>query len=59
MLPSILLVFKLFTHEEKVVSVWREADNQTGIKHNKTLSYQIKEGFTEPCSLRGDAATFH
>lgn len=46
--PSSPLDFKLFTHEEKVVSVWRVSENYTGIKHGKILPYQIKEAFLEP-----------
>ena len=46
--PSSPLDFKFFTHEEKVVSVWRVSENHTGIKHGKILPYQIKEAFLEP-----------
>lgn len=46
--PSSPLDFKFFTHEEKVVSVWRVSENQTGIKHGKINKYQIKEAFLEP-----------
>lgn len=46
--PSSPLDFKLFFYEEKVVSVWRVSTNQTGIKHDKILPYQIKEAFLEP-----------
>lgn len=46
--PSSPLDFKFFTHEEKVVSVWRVAENQTGIKHKVVLRYQIKEALLEP-----------
>ncbi|KAL7623796.1 hypothetical protein AAE478_005349 [Parahypoxylon ruwenzoriense] len=37
-----------FSEEEKIVSVWRVAGNQTGIKHDKILRYQIKEALLEP-----------
>ncbi|ETN45930.1 uncharacterized protein HMPREF1541_00112 [Cyphellophora europaea CBS 101466] len=47
-LPSSPLDFKLFTEEEKVVSVWRVSGNQTGIKHSKILWYQIREAFLDP-----------
>lgn len=46
--PSSPVDFKLFTHEERVVSVWRVADNHTGIKHCQFLPYQMKEAFSEP-----------
>ncbi|KAF7544106.1 hypothetical protein G7Z17_g10213 [Cylindrodendrum hubeiense] len=46
--PSSPLDFKLFSHEEKVVSIWRVAENQTGIKHDKLLPYQIREALLEP-----------
>ncbi|KAF4431487.1 Major facilitator superfamily [Fusarium acutatum] len=46
--PSSPIDFKLFTHEEKVVSIWRIADNQTGIKHSTVLNYQIKEALLKP-----------
>lgn len=46
--PSSPVDFKLFTHEERVVSVWRVADNHTGIKHSQFLPYQMKEAFLEP-----------
>ena len=40
--PSTPLDFKLFSEEEKIVSIWRVADNQTGINHGKINAYQIK-----------------
>ncbi|KAH8895345.1 MFS allantoate transporter [Thozetella sp. PMI_491] len=46
--PSSPIDFKFFSHEEKVVSVWRVAENQTGIKNDKFLPYQIKEAVLEP-----------
>ncbi|KAH7316876.1 major facilitator superfamily domain-containing protein [Stachybotrys elegans] len=46
--PSSPIDFKLFSEEEKVVSVWRVVENQTGIKHDKALPYQIQEAFLEP-----------
>ncbi|KAF5560493.1 major facilitator superfamily transporter [Fusarium phyllophilum] len=46
--PSNPIDFKLFTHEEKVVSIWRIADYQTGIKHSTVLHYQIKGALLEP-----------
>ncbi|KAJ0305330.1 hypothetical protein Brms1b_010873 [Colletotrichum noveboracense] len=48
LVTSIPVDFKLFTHEERVVSVWRVADNHTGIKHSQFLPYQMKEAFLEP-----------
>ncbi|KAF9880446.1 hypothetical protein CkaCkLH20_02400 [Colletotrichum karsti] len=46
--PSSPVDCKFFTHEERVVSVWRVADNHTGIKHSQFLPYQMKEAFLEP-----------
>lgn len=34
---------KMLTPYERVVAVWRISKNQTGVKHPKILTYQIKE----------------
>lgn len=46
--PSTPMDYKLFSHKEKVVSIWRVANNQTGIKQGEVFPYQIKEAFLEP-----------
>ncbi|KAK5170521.1 uncharacterized protein LTR77_005109 [Saxophila tyrrhenica] len=46
--PSTPMDFKLFTEEEKIVSVWRVSGNQTGIKHSKVQWYQIREAALDP-----------
>ncbi|KAH7035836.1 MFS transporter [Microdochium trichocladiopsis] len=46
--PSSPVDCRLCDEEERVVSIWRVADNQTGIKHGKILSYQIREALLEP-----------
>ncbi|KAK2013504.1 MFS general substrate transporter [Colletotrichum eremochloae] len=46
--PSSPVACKLFNDEERVVSIWRVANNQTGIKHDKILFYQIREAMQEP-----------
>lgn len=43
LLPSGPSDAKFLTREEKLAAVWRIARNQTGIKHEKVLKYQIYE----------------
>lgn len=43
LMPSSPLDCIFFSHEEKVVAVWRVAHNQIGVKSNKILWYQAKE----------------
>lgn len=47
-LPSAQTDVKFFSHEEKVVSVWRIAGNRTGVKHTKILWYQVTECLVDP-----------
>ncbi|KAF2102460.1 MFS transporter [Rhizodiscina lignyota] len=47
-LPSTPNDVRFFSHEEKVVSVWRIASNRTGVKHSKILWYQIWECLGDP-----------
>lgn len=48
LLPSAQTDVRFFSHEEKVVSVWRIAGNRTGVKHSKILWYQVFECFRDP-----------
>lgn len=47
-LPSNPKTVVFFSEKEKIVSVWRVANNHTGIKHNKFLRHQVVEAAKDP-----------
>jgi hypothetical protein len=49
LLPSSPADARFLTKNERVAAVWRIAQNQTGIKHDKVLKYQVREAL---CDVR-------
>lgn len=49
LLPSSPKDARFLTKDEKLAAVWRIAQNQTGVKHEKVLTYQIREAL---CDIR-------